>query len=89
MRRLLLVVVFFEVGLVLIVVPWSAYWDRNYFAQSLPSMQALITNDFVRGAISGLGVINVSAALSEIVSMVWSRSVNQSTPISSSQFAKD
>ena len=36
MRRLLLIAFFLEVGFVLIVVPWSAYWDRNYFALALP-----------------------------------------------------
>lgn len=88
MKRLLLVAFFLEIGLVLIVVPWSAFWDRNYFAQLLPSIQALITNNFVRGAVSGLGVINVSAGLAELVSMLLARS-DQPASISPSQLAKD
>ena len=32
MRRLIYVAFFLEVGLLLIVLPWSAFWDRNYFA---------------------------------------------------------
>lgn len=89
MKRLLLVAFFLEIGLVLIVVPWSAYWDRNYFAQSIPSIHALITNNFVRGAVSGLGVINLSAGLAELVSMVASRNAEHPVSISPSQFAKD
>jgi hypothetical protein len=89
MKRLLLVAFFLEVGFVLIVVPWSAYWDRNYFAQTIPSIYALITNNFVRGAVSGLGVINVSAGLAELVSMVMSRNVDHPASISPSQCAKD
>ena len=65
MKRLVLVAFFFEIGFVLIVVPWSAFWDRNYFAQVAPPLEALITNNFFRGAVSGLGVINVLAGLAE------------------------
>jgi len=72
-RRVLLAACFFEIGTVLIVVPWSAFWDRNYFAQVTPFLGALITNNFVRGAVTGLGVINVSAGLAEIVAVILSR----------------
>jgi hypothetical protein len=83
LKRLLLVTFFLEIGFVLIVVPWSEYWDRNYFAQALPAVRALITNNFVRGAVSGLGVINVSAGLAELVSMVMARQVEQPGSITS------
>lgn len=97
MRRLLLIAFFLEVGFVLIVVPWSAYWDRNYFAQALPLVQGIITNNFVRGAVSGLGIINVAAGASELVSLMLSRNVERPVPsdvegpapISRSHFAKD
>ena len=36
MIRLLLTAFFFEAGIVLVLVPWSVYWDQNYFLQSLP-----------------------------------------------------
>ena len=62
-KRLVLVVFFFEVGVVLIFIPWSAFWDWNYFAQLVPPLQAAITNNFFRGAVSGLGVVNVVAGL--------------------------
>ncbi len=89
MRRLLFVAFFLETGFLLLVLPWSAYWDRNYFGQSLPLVRALITNNFVRGAVSGLGVINVSVGLVELVSMVMSRDVEQPASITSSPFVKD
>ena len=66
MKRLVLVVFFFEVGVVLIFIPWSAFWDRNYFAEAVPRLRDLLTNNFVRGAVSGLGAINLFAALSEL-----------------------
>ena len=66
MKRLLLIAFFLEVGFVLILVPWSPFWDRNYFAQHLPLVEAVITNNFFRGAVSGLGAVNLFAALSEL-----------------------
>lgn len=89
MKRLLLVAFFLEIGFALIVLPWSAFWDRNYFAQALPAVHGLITNDFVRGAVSGLGVINVLAGLVELISMVASRQGDRPASIAPSQFAKD
>ena len=89
MKRLLLIAFFLEVGFVLIVVPWSSYWDRNYFALALPAMHAMITNNFVRGAVSGLGVINVAAGIGELASLMLSRHVERPAPIAPSHFAKD
>lgn len=77
MKRLLLIAAFLEIGFVLIVVPWSAYWDRNYFAQALPGARALITNNFLRGAVSGLGLIDVSAGITELVALLLTRRVER------------
>jgi hypothetical protein len=60
------VAVLLEAGLLLLVIPWSAFWDRNYFAEAAPRLRDLLTNNFVRGAVSGLGAINLFAALSEL-----------------------
>ena len=89
MTRLLLTAFFLETGFVLIVVPWSAYWDRNYFAQALPIMHAIITNNFVRGAVSGLGVVNISAGVTELISLMLSRNVERPAPIAPTHFAED
>lgn len=80
--RLLLTAFFFEAGLVLLLVPWSVYWERNYFLQSLPMLQTFITNDFVRGAVSGLGVVNLIAGLVEIWSFLSARHVDPMVSIS-------
>lgn len=71
--RLLLTAFFFEAGLVLVLVPWSVYWERNYFVQALPALAAFITNDFVRGAVTGLGVVNLLAGFVEIWSFLSTR----------------
>ena len=74
MIRLVLVIFFLEVGFVLLLAPWSAYWDRNYFAENLPLLRSFMTNNFVRGAVTGLGVINVCAAVADLVAMFMRRS---------------
>ena len=73
--RLLLTAFFFEAGLVLVIVPWSVYWERNYFVQALPLIEPLLTNDFVRGAVSGLGLVNLVAGFVEIWSFLTTRHV--------------
>lgn len=91
MSRLLLVALFLEVGFVLVVVPWSAFWDRNYFAESLPLVDAIISNNYVRGAVSGLGLINIAAGFVELFSLLVSRHVEHqpASSISPSHVTED
>ena len=77
MIRQLLTALMLEAGLVLVVVPWSVYWERNYFAESLPLLHAFITNNFVRGAVSGLGVVNILAGLADLLSLVIARRASE------------
>ena len=91
MKRLLVVAFFFEIGFALLVVPWSSFWDRNYFAETLPPIRAFITNNFVRGAVSGLGLVNLFAGLGEVVSMLLARSMEstQAPTLSATRLTKD
>ena len=62
MRRTLLVLLFVELGVLLMVAPWSRAWERNFFLDLWPALRPWLLDDRVRGAISGLGVLNVLAA---------------------------
>lgn len=64
---MLYIAFFIEGGLLLIVLPWSEFWDRNYFGLVSPFVHAILVNDFVRGAVSGLGLLNLAAGLAEIL----------------------
>ncbi|HJU43365.1 MAG TPA: hypothetical protein VJ691_11145 [Vicinamibacterales bacterium] len=55
-----------ETGLLLILIPWSAFWERNYFFEWSAAFSGVMTSNYMRGAISGLGLINVWAALGEL-----------------------
>jgi len=61
--RVVLLLIWLELGLVLILVPWSEIWDVNYFLYQYPALGLFVKNPYLRGAISGLGVMNVFLAL--------------------------
>jgi hypothetical protein len=61
--RVLLLLVWLELGLMLILVPWSEIWQTNYFIIQFPELGTILRSPYLRGAISGLGVMNVFLAL--------------------------
>jgi hypothetical protein len=50
-------------GLTLILVPWSNFWDANYFLYQYPGLGLIVDSSYFRGAISGLGFMDVLLAL--------------------------
>lgn len=82
-RRLssvLFVIFCFELGLFLIVYPWTEAWTDNYFSVAVPDTMArgwrdLWNNSFVRGAVSGLGLVNVWIAMAEVFQMFTRRNL--------------
>jgi hypothetical protein len=56
-----------EIGLYLLIVPWTESWDGNYFSGLLPPLKSYWDNLYVRGAVSGLGAVNVYISLVEIL----------------------
>jgi len=60
------------VGVVLLVAPWTtsmtpvtgSLWDANYLLQ-YPVVRAVLLNPFVRGTVSGLGLVNIMLAVHE------------------------
>lgn len=72
--RLIFAAFFVEVGLLLAVAPWSPYWDRNYFIQIWPWLATLTRNDYVRGAVTGLGLLNLWAGAVELAGLIRARS---------------
>lgn len=79
--RVLLTIFFAETGVVLLLAPWSAFWDRNFFAESLPFLHDFIVNNFVRGAVSGVGLVNLGAAVAELRAVFADRFVNRPVSI--------
>ena len=65
--RILLFIVFaFEIGFFLLVFPWMQGWDRTSIPLLSPLLAHIWDNPFFRGAISGLGAVNIYISLLEI-----------------------
>ena len=56
-----------ELGAFLLLFPWTDYWDHNFFSALVPEWHNVWDNSYVRGAISGLGVVNFYIAFLEIL----------------------
>jgi hypothetical protein len=54
------------VGGMLVVAPWTALWDGNYLLQPHPVVRAIVLSAFTRGAITGLGLVNILLAVDEV-----------------------
>jgi hypothetical protein len=64
--RALLVVVCFEMGALLLYLPWSAFWEQNFFLIHFHSFSRIVLHPTFRGAVSGIGVLDILLALSFI-----------------------
>jgi ABC-type transport system involved in cytochrome c biogenesis permease subunit len=78
LTRLLLFIYFLEAGVLLLFVPWSGFWERNFFIEGWPVLAAFLTNPYVRGAISGMGVVCLVAAAAELVALFSGRGAGES-----------
>lgn len=56
----------FEMGIFLFVFPWASPWDHNFFAGHYRWVSAISENFYVRGAVSGLGLVDLFLAFSEL-----------------------
>lgn len=58
---------------------WPALWDHNYFAGRWPAIQPILTNNFVRGAVTGLGLVNLAAGVADLGALFAARPSSDST----------
>ncbi len=74
LTSVLFIIFCFELGLFLLIYPWTDGWGDNYFASAIPgsiqtTWRVFWNNPFVRGGISGLGVVNLWIAVAEVFRM--------------------
>ena len=60
--RVLWILLLFELGVLVAVFPWSPFWERNYFIERFPDLIPYLLNPFLRGAVSGLGLVDILIA---------------------------
>ena len=69
----------FEIGLFLAVFPWMDYWTFNHLTGYLPALEGYWDDPYFKGAVTGLGCVNLYIAAAQIISLIQRRktSVNQ------------
>ena len=82
LSALLFMIFCFELGLFLLIYPWTEGWASNYFAfvvpdRLIPVWQDIWANPYFRGAVSGVGVVNLWVAVAELFE-VFERSRKES-----------
>jgi hypothetical protein len=60
--RVLWMLLLFEVGVLLVCLPWVGLWDTNYFLVHYPVLRPYLLHPSVRGAITGLGALDIYVA---------------------------
>jgi hypothetical protein len=60
--RALAVVLLFEMGALLLYLPWSSFWEQNYFFRHLPALMPVLLAPSIRGLVSGIGVLDILLA---------------------------
>jgi hypothetical protein len=69
-RRLLrisLALFVFEIGAFLVIFPWTESWNINYFQTLTPGLQNLWYQPSFRGALTGLGFVNIYIACLQLI----------------------
>jgi hypothetical protein len=54
------------VGIALVFAPWSPLWEANWLLQMWPAARGIVLSGFTRGAVSGLGLVNLVLALRDV-----------------------
>ena len=56
----------FEIGVILFLLPWLDVWGKNYFAAFGVRWADLWVSPYFRGAISGLGLLDIGISFFEL-----------------------
>lgn len=66
--------------MLLILAPWTRLWEHNYFGDLLPWLDVAMENLYVRGAVSGVGVITAWTGVRDIASAIAARWSGRTPP---------
>ena len=68
-RAWLVVFVLFclEIGILLMVLPWTKVWTENSLLVGYPKVREFLMPHFVRGLVSGLGLVDIGMGIAEAV----------------------
>jgi hypothetical protein len=61
------IIISLPLGIALLTLPWSNAWENNYLLYIYPQIQPIVANSFFKGAVLGLGIVNILIGIQEIV----------------------
>ncbi len=65
---IVLVLFCFYVGALMAILPWAPrYWDQNAWLHSHPAIESIALLGWVRGLITGIGLIDIWIGVSELL----------------------
>ena len=64
---------FLEAGFILVIAPWSPFWEHNRFAQARPGLEQVVMSPYARGGVTGVGVITALAGFVELGAVILAR----------------
>ena len=56
-----------ELGMLLAVLPWTPVWTNNGFVVAYPLLKSIVQLNFVRGLVSGFGLVDIWIGIWEAV----------------------
>lgn len=56
-----------ELGMLLAVLPWTRVWTENSLLAAYPTVRTVLQFEFVRGAVTGLGLVDIWLGIREAV----------------------
>lgn len=61
----ILVVFCLYVGLLLLLLPWTRFWQENQYLLTIPALEPILNSGIIRGVVSGLGLLDIWIGISE------------------------
>jgi len=65
--RVVLAFAWFDLGLLLLLLPWSQLWESNSLLTHYPGLIPILLSGYARGIVSGLGVLDMVMAADALI----------------------
>jgi hypothetical protein len=66
--------------LVLAIAPWTQFWERNYFGLLWPWLGQVMASAFVKGGVTGVGLLTIIAGLRSLADRYFARPAGPQPP---------
>ena len=70
LRTFLAAFLYTGMGTLLMLLPWLPSWGQNYFSGDSRTWYSVWMNPYFRGAISGIGLVNLYVSFGELLKLM-------------------